>query len=436
METCTVKKINYILLALFFLTITACKSTEQNQNPTELSAPPAVTETAVLQVEVEEIPQVSEPEPIPEPIPTTSDTITLLFGGDIMAHTVNYQVSEYAKIWRDVKDEILPADLAFGNIEAPIDTTRPASSWPNFNMTKKYVEAAVDAGFDVFSLCNNHTNDQGLNGIKETMKTTQAITERSEQRNENIYFSGLKNGADAQFSYNLIEKNGWKILFIPITELLNRPDHSDYINFVRPKEKERQAFIEHCKKLREQNPCDVFVVSVHTAEPEYTRKITESQDKYYKDLLAAGVDVVWANHAHIIKDRKIFINSQTQAGKIIMYANGNVISGQRTAPELTSKNPTGERDNTGDGLLYQVTLKKNDLPQPDKSGILSTVQILSCKPLFITTYINTANEFVLKKLDQSFVDYLYDVPRTNWAKYIEKRIKINNDYTKDYIEWQ
>ena len=64
------------------------------------------------------------------------------------------------------------------------------------------------------------------------------------------------------------------------------------------------------------------------------------------------------------------------------------------------------------------------------------MKIKKCEPYFITTYINTANEYVIKPLNQDFVDYLYDVPRTNWAKYIERRIKINKEATKDLIEWQ
>ncbi len=348
-----------------------------------------------------------------------------------MAHSVNYYITTYEKIWRDVRDVISDADLAFANIEAPIDTTRSASSYPNFNMTQKYVQAAVDAGFDVFSLCNNHTNDQYKNGILETIKTTQAITEYTKETFGNdIYFSGTKQAADSKLSaltYNYFESNGWKFLFLPITELLNRPDASDYINFIKPDEESRKDFIKYVKEFRTAHPCDLFIISVHTSEPEYTRNITEKQNQYYMDLLEAGADVVWANHAHIIKDRKIVVDTKTGRDKLIMYANGNTISGQRTKPELTSKNPTGERDNTGDGLFYIVTLhKEND----------GSTRIKKCEPYFITTYINTANEYVIKPLNQSFVKYLYDVPRTNWAKYIERRIKINKEATKDLIEWQ
>ena len=389
------------------------------------------TTSQIINEPAEDQPLTQAPEPEVQHKNHDKDTINLLFAGDIMAHSVNYVITTYEKIWRDVRDVISEPDLAFANIEAPIDTTKAASSYPNFNMTRKYVQAAVDAGFDVFSLCNNHTNDQYKTGILETLKTTQAITEYTKENFGNdIYFSGTKETANSKLSaltYNYFEANGWKILFLPITELLNRPDASDYINFIKPDDDSRKAFIKYAKELREANPCDLFIISIHTSEPEYTRLITEKQNQYYMDLLEAGADVVWANHAHIIKDRKIVVNTKTGRDKLIMYANGNTISGQRTKPELTSKNPVGERDNTGDGLFYLVTMHR------EKDG---SMKIKKCEPYFITTYINTANEYVIKPLNQSFVDYLYDVPRTNWAKYIERRIKINKEATKDYIEWQ
>ena len=407
------KKFFYIL-SITFLFFTACTSTPSNQNVS-------------VESPAEQIIQEETEEKIPKDDNTPRDSITLLFGGDIMAHWQNYVITTYEKIWRDVKYFIQPCDLAFANIEAPIDTTKESSSYPNFNMTQKYVQASVDAGFDVFSLCNNHTNDQALTGIKETIKTTNKITEYEKSMGHKVYFSGLKETPESAFSYNIIERYGWKILFLPITEILNRPDYASYINYVKTDSTSRQDFIKFIRELKAKNPCDLFILSVHAYEPEYTRVVTDEQNQYYKDLLNAGVDVVWANHAHIIKDRKVIVDTKENRDKIIMYANGNTISAQRRNPDLSSKNPNGEWDNTGDGLLYKVTLKK------DNKG---SVKIQKAEPFFITTYINTANEFVIKPLNQDFVDYLYEVPRNNWAKYIERRIKINQDVTKDLIEWQ
>ena len=421
----------FSLFVASFLFFYSCTSTPELKPPTETEKTPEIITENNQKTEAE-TPQITENSPTEKPAieqkKTESDSITLLFTGDLMAHSVNYQITSYSKIYRDVKFLLDRSDLTFANLEAPVDTTKNESSYPNFNMNQEYVEAAVDAGFDVFSLCNNHSNDQGLDGIKETIKTAENITKKYCELGRNVYFSGLKEKTTDSYSYNVIEKNGWKILFLPITEILNRPDYSKYINYTGVSENDRKIFVEYVKKLREENPCDLFVLSLHANEPEYTRNVTESQKKYYLELLDAGVDILWCNHAHIIKDRQFIFDSENGNQKMIMYANGNVISGQRTKPDFNAKNPDYERDNTGDGLFYFLTLKKNDLT--------GQIQIVKGEPFFVTTYINTAYEFVLKPMNEEFIDYLYDVPRKNWAEYIKKRIIINNRETKDLITWQ
>lgn len=356
------------------------------------------------------------------------NTITLLFAGDVMAHNVNYRMSDYNMIWDGVRDELKDCDLAFANIEAPLDSTKPASNYPYFNMPEKYVQAAIDAGFNVFSLCNNHTNDQELSGIKETAKTAAKLTKQEADKGNKVYFAGVKDSSSAEYTYHLIEKDGWKILYLPMTEILNRPLASSYINYVNSSSTKRDQFIQYCKKLREENPCDLFILSWHANETEYIRTVTERQEEFYQNLLDAGVDIIWANHAHIIKDRKVMIDSDTGEAKIIMYANGNTISGQRTKPDFTAKNPIEERDNTGDGLFYKVTFsktKKNPTPK-----------FVESENIYITTYITPERNYVVQKMDQDFIDYLNQNKKTDWAKYIEKRKKINETYTKEIIEWQ
>lgn len=352
-------------------------------------------------------------------------TISLLFAGDIMAHSVNFNMKDYNKIWTDVKDVISAADLSFANLEAPVDSTKKAQNYPNFNMPISYVKACVESGFDVFSLCNNHSNDQGKSGISETLTSLSKIRDEQLINDNLIYFSGLKVKETESFTFNTIYKNGFKIIFLPITEILNRPDSKEFINYVAPVKEKRNQFINFCKNLKQKEKCDLFILSVHANDTEYTRDVTENQEKWYMQLLDCGIDIIWANHAHIIKDRKIVID-KNGAQKIIMYANGNTISGQRTNPNFTEKNVDLERDNTGDGLLYLVELKKS----PNK------IQIKKITPIFITTYINTAWEFVVKKLDDNFINYLKGVPRKNWADYMEKRKKLNEKITKDIIVWQ
>lgn len=349
--------------------------------------------------------------------------ITLLFGGDVMAHTENYNISSYSKIWASVTDIIKDADFAFANIESPIDTTLPASTYPNFNMTRNYVQAVIDAGFNVFSLCNNHTTDQGISGITNTGIT---MSQLAEANNNNIYYSGLKDSADAPFTYNVLEKNGWRIIFLPISEIINKSKGISYMNFQAPTKTNREKLYSYIKEIKEKEKCDLFILSIHTNEPEYIREVTDAQEEYYMTLLDNGVDIIWANHTHLIKNRKVVVDTKTNSDKLIMYANGNTISGQRREPKLTSTWPNGERDNTGDGLLFKVTLVKNE----------DSIQIQKAEPIIITTYINTANEFIIKLLDDDFIDYLYSVNRPTWARYITRRKLIDKQETKDLIEWR
>ena len=367
-----------------------------------------------------------------------SPTITITFAGDIMAHTYNHNITKYDKIWRDVKSYIEDSDLAFANLESPVDQTKPVSSYPNFNLPLRYVEAAVDAGFDVFSLANNHSFDQGERGIAQTIISMEELQTKKAEEGKDIYFSGLKKLKHGDYTYNIIEKNGWKILFLPVTGILNYPHDYAFINYVKTGEKPHREFVEFCKKLRAENPCDLFVISLHADEPEYKRTVLKSQRDFYLQLLETA-DVVWANHAHIIKDREFIFEAESGRHKLIMYANGNTISGQRTQPTFDAGTPMSERDHTGDGLLYYVQFIKtktgktryNTEGKPE-----NPVQIKKAEPIFITTYINTAWEFVLKPLNQEFVDYLKEVKRKNWAAYIERRIKINTEATKDLIKWQ
>jgi hypothetical protein len=388
------KKIFYTFLFLIFFILTSCKSTsvitQKNSSKNQ------------------------------------TNSISLIFAGDIMAHTPNFSMKNYDKIWDNIKIDIQSATFSFANIEAPIDNSKVASTYPFFNMPRDYVEAAINAGFNVFSVANNHTNDQNLEGIKETKKSIEYFSNKYITQSP-LYFSGLKN-EDEKFNFTLIEKDGWKIIFLAITEILNQPTFKSHINYLTPNNTKRTEFIEFCKTIKRENPCDLFIVSIHANEEEYTREIKDSQKSFYYEMLNCGVDIVWSNHAHIIKDREIIRNTSGLNEKLIMYANGNTISGQRTNPSLLEKNPNFLRDNTGDGLLYKVTLSRENKESP--------IKIEKTENIFITTYKNTANEYIIKKMNTEFISYLDSVNRKDWTEYIKRRIKINNETTKETVIWQ
>ena len=343
-------------------------------------------------------------------------TLTMTFAGDIMAHSVNYKMGNFSKIWRDIAPLLSESDLNFANIEAPVADNLEWSTYPAFNMHSSYVEAAIKAGFNVFSLANNHTNDQYLEGIKATRNY---FSSRKE-----IWAAGLREKSFGDMTYSLIEKDGWKVLFVAVTELLNRPDYASYIDYYPSSEKKRLELKENLKKLRAENDADLLVISVHTDEVEYVRKVTESHRIFFRELISeCGADIIWANHPHLVKIwETVDLAEEKQNGlkkAFIMYANGNTISGQRTSPSF-SKSPT-ERDDTGEGVFIKVKIKK--------SG--GKIRFEEIEPHFITTYINPSWQFVVKSLDDGLIHSLDRSDLEKWANYLQNRKKILEQISKE-----
>lgn len=356
------------------------------------------------------------PELQPEAQKTESEHfLTMNFAGDIMAHKVNYQMGNFNRIWRDVSPLLLSSDLNFANIEAPVCDSLGWSSYPAFNMHSEYVLAAIDAGFNVFSLANNHTNDQYLQGIRATRKYFSEFNDKNDGKK--IWWAGVREKSFGDMTYSVIEKNGFKILFVAITELLNRPDFASYIDYYPSTEKKRAEFKQNLITLKKQNKYDLLVISVHSDEPEYVRTVTENHKIFYRELInECKADIIWANHPHITKIwETVDLETEKENGlkkAFIMYANGNTVSGQRTSPAFSKS--ANERDDTGDGVIISVKMQKNG----------EKIKFTQIEPHFITTYITPSWQFVVKLLDNDLIHSLDRAEVSNWAAYLPERKKI------------
>lgn len=357
--------------------------------------------------------------------------IKMLFAGDIMAHANNYRTGNFEKIWKDVAPLVQSADLSFANIEAPVADELGWDTYPEFNMKSEYPEAAINAGFNVFSLINNHTNDKRAGGIEATMAWAKSVEKNAAESERQVYFSGIHPKEENKIDYTIIEKGEWKILFVAITEILNRYAETDYMNFVRMTEEARKTFAEEITEMKKENGCNFCVVSVHCNEPEYVRTVPQARKNFYYKLLDAGADIVWANHPHVVQEREL-VGAESERGqniprKLIMYANGNTISGQRRAPNFSDPNDFWEW--TGDGVFILATF------EIEEAG--AAPRLVETVPYFITSYINTANQIIIKYLDDDFIDYLTnEAERLSWAKYISERKKIITEQTKEIETWR
>lgn len=342
-----------------------------------------------------------------------------------MAHEPNFQMKNYAHIWQSISPLLLQSDFAFANLESTVDDEKNFSGYPRFNMRENFPNAAIDAGFNVFSLANNHSTDNGERGILQTKKWSTSILEKTKTNERNIFFSGIKN-ENEKLQSSLIEKNGWRILFCAATEIVNETKSLSLLNYISPAKKSREVFLENLKQVRSENPCDIFVLSLHENVPEYEKKIASAQKEFYHELLNAGVDILWANHPHIVLETEIVLKKNDKDFfKIIFYANGNTISAQRT--KYNFSNPNANRENTGDGLLSRVTLSKKNKN--------ARVHLENLEPFFITTAILENREFVVRFLDDEFILELENQNKTQEANYFKERKKIINEI-KVLKTWQ
>lgn len=367
------------------------------------SLPPEIPAEGDGSATGELVPPEQDSQTVESPLPSR---LVLTFGGDIMAHIENFRMADYRLIYKDIETIIQNDDLTFANLETPVHGGRPYESYPTFNVQPPYAQAAIDAGFDVFSLANNHTNDQGYEGM---VRTLEFFTSKEA---EGVHSAGIKPEGHQGLTHRLIEKDGWRVLFVAFTEILNSFADYQKLDYVAPAAARRKELAQELAQLRQDNPCDLFVVSLHTCEDEYVHEITQVRRDFYRLLLDNGVDIVWANHPHLAKEWEVFTAEGADfPTAMAMYALGNTISGQRRDPQFTK--PETNRDYTGDGYLVQVTFEKDGADQP--------FRMVEVTPHLITTYIDGDNNYLIRRLTDEFIQELRSQDNQKWADYLAAR---------------
>jgi len=357
--------------------------------------------------------------------PSYTPSLVMTFAGDLMAHNVNFNMSMYDLIYKDVEKILHNDDLSFVNIETPVCDTLPLSTYPNFNVHTSYLRAAVQAGFDVLSFANNHTNDHGRTGIDGTLAAVRTVQKErltAGMLPPFLIFSGLKDSENDRIQVTPFFYKGWNILFCSVTEILNSYDSSkNRLYYSAPTKQGREALLSAIKEARNRYPCDLFILGLHLNEPEYGRTVSEAKKAWFKQLGEAGIDIVWAHHPHVMQSwetitverplvlQEAVISEQCQI--FCMYSMGNFISGQRWHTRYDD--PAFYREYTGDAVLLQLTCTRNEAGRAD----------FSMSPLLITQYNEPAYP-VVKRFTQEWIDTLNEKEK----KYFAKRLELMQGY--------
>ena len=346
--------------------------------------------------------------------------ITLTFTGDLMAHTNVTRMKDFSIIYEDILHFMKNDDLTFTNLETPVVNNLDYENFPNFNVKNEYPLAAINAGIEVFSLTNNHTNDQGLDGIKSTRKFFEDYNNTQIDESKKVYFAGIKEKSGEDFTYQIIERNGFKILFVAFTEIYNSPSYRSWFDNQGTTDENRKELYKKITSLKKQHSADIFVLSVHCEEPEYVRTVTKKRKDFYHNLLDAGVDILWANHPHVTQEWEIVKSDKTPyKTKYIMYSVGNFLSGQRYRRNY--QDPESAREYTGESFLFQIKFVKND----------KIIYSDTINPILITNHTDYYGNTMIKVLNQDFIDSL----KAQDKKYYQKRLELMNQIEGKTI-WQ
>lgn len=283
-------------------------------------------------------------------LPAQTDTLRLIFAGDIMGHApqiqsaqvVKHQKYNYAPCFQYLKPVLERADIAIGNLELTLPGKPPYTGYPMFRSPDDLAGALKDAGFDLLVTANNHSNDSHALGVSHTIEVL---------RDKGFLQTGtFKNRRDRDAFYPLmVYKNGFKIAIVNYTYDTNgvptqAPTIVNLIDTVQMQADLREAV---ARKPH-------YIIAVMHWGLEYQLTENKDQQRLARFLIRNGADMVIGMHPHVvqpIKNERVKMPDGSVKEAIVVYSLGNFISNQ-------------QQPNTDGGILFQVDLlKKKGSPE-------------------------------------------------------------------------
>ena len=259
------------------------------------------------------------------PVEIASSTVNLAFVGDILqGEYINgwLQQEGYSYPFQKALLHLSSADITSGNLEMPI-TTRgtPQEKTHVFKGAPEGLQGLVDAGIDIVSLANNHTLDQGVEGMLDT------ITHLDEY---GIKHTGAGNNDTEAYTPVIQEINGIKVAYLSISHVL--PVTTWKANKYTAGVAEAYDLTRAMQAIEEtEELADVTILMIHWGE-ERKNKPTEAHLQMARQLIDAGVDIIVGSHPHVLQ------GFEQYNGKWIAYSLGNFVF---------ASHPKGKQAETG-----------------------------------------------------------------------------------------
>ncbi len=292
---------------------------------------------------VEPTAQVTEAESTTEPVTQASSKVTLVAVGDNLIHNTLIDAGkgsdgglDYTSFYANIKKDISSADIAVINQETMLGGAEfEYSGYPQFNTPWEVGEAAIDAGFDIFTCATNHSMDVGFKGIEQECKFFDAHPE--------VTHIGTN---DTEEEYNTVvyyEKNNIKFAVLNYTYGTNGislPEGKSWCVNMMDKEK-----ITADVTAARQN-ADVVIVFPHWGT-ENSSSVSDYQREYVQLFYNLGVDIVIGTHPHVLQSVEWITQEGSDRRMLVYYSLGNFISHQTSVDQLC-------------GGMARLTIEKNN----------------------------------------------------------------------------
>lgn len=334
-----------------------------------------------------------------ESVLPASSKVTLVAVGDNLIHNTLVAAGEredgtldYNSFYEHVKDDISAADIAIINQETMLGGSKfEYKGYPCFNSPWEIGEAAINAGFDIFTCATNHSLDVGFGGIEQEHKFFESHPE--------VVSVGANVTEDEYNTITYYTKNDIKFAILNYTYGTNGislPKNKPWCVNMMDKEKIKKDV----SAAREN--ADVVIVFPHWGT-ENTATVSSYQSEYTKLFSDLGVDIVIGTHPHVLQPVEWYENSETGKKMLVYYSLGNFISHQTSLNQLC-------------GGMAKITIEKNN----------GEISISSAKLAPVVCWYNLKNgkQFTVYKLS----DYTAELALNHHKKdatptYFTKHVK-------------
>jgi len=260
-----------------------------------------------------------------------STRIRVQFAGDVLLHgslgtgigSNRYDYRPFMQLIRYHVD----GDLNLINMETPVDTfgnNSRISTWPRFNVPFEILDGLMYAGFNHLITANNHSFDQGWNGLRATI----ANFERA-----GIKHTGMFDNLEDFLRPHIVSVQGINVGIIAYTDSVNGLEglvpaqHRPYaVRRFRSNSMLDIPIMSWDIANTRNHGADVVIVSLHWGA-EYVHAPNQTQRNIARALIDAGADIVMGHHSHTPQPLEWHYREDGTRG-LIIYSLGNFIADQ------------------------------------------------------------------------------------------------------------